>query len=112
MTMTASHQTVPGTRAAELATLLQVAGQEVFRLMMGTELGHSSEVAWSGVKYTAMVGLAGELCGVLSVRCSEEASRQVAALMLDLPPEKAAEHAWDALGEVANMVAGSFKTKV
>jgi chemotaxis protein CheX len=59
-----------------------------------------------------MVGLAGVICGVLSVRCSQQSASLAATLMLDLPPEKAAENAWDALGEVANMVAGNFKNKL
>jgi chemotaxis protein CheX len=32
--------------------------------------------------------------------------------MLDLAPQKAGEHACDALGEVANMIAGNFKNKL
>jgi chemotaxis protein CheX len=81
-------------------------------MMVGCELEPASEASWKGAEFTAMVGLAGELCGVVSVRCSHSSASQVAALMLDLSPGKAAEHAWDALGELANMIAGNFKNKL
>jgi chemotaxis protein CheX len=96
----------------ELLPLLEVASHEVFRLMVGAELQRGSQTQGKGSEFTAMVGLAGELCGVLSVRCGKESANLVAALMLGLAPEKAAEHAWDALGEVANMIAGNFKNKL
>ncbi|PYV63634.1 MAG: hypothetical protein DMG95_06405 [Acidobacteria bacterium] len=92
--------------------LLDVASKEVFRMMVGCELQPAAEAHCKAAEFTAMVGLAGELCGVLSVRCSQSSASQVAALMLDLAPETAAEHAWDALGELANMIAGNFKNKL
>ena len=103
---------VPVRNEKELFALLEVASTEVFRMMAGSELERTSQTPWKGAEFTAMVGLAGDLCGLLSVRCSQESACQVAALMLDLAPEKAAEHAWDALGEIANMIAGNFKNKL
>ena len=61
-------------------------------MMVGCELQPAAEAHCKGAEFTAMVGLAGELCGVLSVRCSQSSASQVAALMLDLAPETAAEH--------------------
>jgi chemotaxis protein CheX len=111
--MTTQPHILPAIRSIqELYSLLEAASRQVFRLMVGIDLEPGTETLWNGVEFTAMVGLAGELCGLLSVRCSEKSSMQVAALMLDLASEKAAEHAWDALGEVANMIAGNFKNKL
>ena len=92
--------------------LLQHSAHEVFEIMLGCKLEPGKAEPLEGVEFTAMVGLAGSLCGVLSVRCCHKTATQVASAMLNLPTHKAAEHAWDALGEVANMIAGNFKNKI
>src|SRR5437763_16814076 len=61
---------------------------------------------------TAMVGLAGQLCGVITVRCHETTAVLMASKMLGLPIEKVGQDFPDALGEVCNMVAGNFKNKI
>jgi chemotaxis protein CheX len=61
---------------------------------------------------TAMVGLAGQLCGVLSVRCTGKAAAMMASKMLGMDLDKVGPEISDALGEVCNMVAGNFKNKV
>jgi chemotaxis protein CheX len=111
--MAASTQAEPAVRGNDaMRSLLETATQEVFRLMVGTALDSAKDLPWRGTEFTAMVGLAGEWCGVLSVRCGQDSANRIAALMLDLPSAKAAEHAWDALGEVANMIAGNYKNKL
>jgi len=91
---------------------LETSSREVFRMVLGAELGSCSPQPWKGSEFTAMLGLAGDLCGLLSLRCRQESATLVASSMLDLAPENAAEHACDAIGEVANMVAGNFKNKL
>ena len=81
-------------------------------MVLGAELGSCSRQPWKGSEFTAMLGLAGDLCGLLSLRCRQESATLVASSMLDLAPENAAEHACDAIGEVANMIAGNFKNKL
>ena len=55
---------------------LDSAAAEVFEMMVGTPLGPSDEATLPRVAdYTAMIGLAGDLCGVLSFRCSNELGR-------------------------------------
>ncbi len=61
---------------------------------------------------TAMVGLAGQLCGVLGVRCEGRAAALMTSKMLGLPVDKVGPEVADALGEVCNMVAGNFKNKI
>jgi chemotaxis protein CheX len=94
--------------------LLQLATREVFELMLGQQLSvspadaapaHSAEV-------TAMVGLAGKLCGLLSVRCDEKCAALMTSKMLGIELEKAGPDMSDALGEICNMVAGNFKNKI
>ena len=91
---------------------LEHASCEVFLIMLGTRLELSKPEPLAGVEFTAMVGLAGCLCGLLSLRCGQQSATEVASAMLGLAPEHASEHAWDALGEVANMIAGNFKNKI
>jgi chemotaxis protein CheX len=59
-----------------------------------------------------MIGLAGDLCGVLSFRCGNASAVQIAAKMLGINENVSEECARDALGEICNMVAGSFKARV
>jgi hypothetical protein len=51
-------------------TLLQVAAREVFELMLSCELQPFYPESPASLEVTSMVGLAGELCGVLSVCCT------------------------------------------
>jgi chemotaxis protein CheX len=91
---------------------LWLGAQEVFEMMVGTTLTHSSELQLSGAQFTAMVGIAGPLCGMLSIHCGKRAASLIASRMLGAPLEDAGPQAWDAMGEVCNMVAGSFKAKL
>ena len=92
--------------------LLEVASREVFELMLGCDLQPYSPEAPAALEVTSMVGLAGELCGVLSVCCNRESAVVMASKMLGVEPSNIGEELGDALGEIANMVAGNFKNKV
>ena len=59
-----------------------------------------------------MVGLAGQLCGVISLRCNTPTAVAVATRMLGLPASDGDSAVWDALGELCNMIAGDFKHKI
>ena len=61
---------------------------------------------------TAVVGLAGELCGVLNFACGTAAARMMAARLLGVDEADAGDQQWDAIGEMCNMVAGNFKSKL
>ncbi len=92
---------------------LDSAVTEVFEMMVGISLGSCGQVTLPRVAdYTAMIGLAGELCGVLSFRCSLETAAGITAKMLETIERPSQETIRDALGEICNMVAGSFKVRV
>lgn len=93
--------------------LLELSAREVFDIMLGTKLRTLGSLtnAKAG-EFTALVGLAGSLCGVLSIRCTNQAARIMAGKMLAMPPEEVDNDSWDALGEIANMIAGNFKGKL
>jgi len=93
--------------------LLERSAHEVFAIMLDTVL-HSIESPANpnNGEFTALVGLAGSICGVLSIRCNSQAARIMASKMLGIPPEEVDNDSWDALGEIANMIAGNFKGKL
>jgi chemotaxis protein CheX len=92
--------------------LLEMATHEVFELMLSCRLTPASSMDESNMDVTSMVGLAGQLCGVITVRCHQQTAILMASKMLGLPLEKVGQDFFDALGEVCNMVAGNFKNKI
>ena len=93
--------------------LLEVAAREVFELMLGSQLTLPETAEETNLDVTAMVGLAGQLCGVLSVRCEDGAAALMTSKMLGVELHKVgSEEMSDALGEICNMVAGNFKNKI
>ena len=117
-----SGEPAPGSKVASLPAevtrerfthALDSAGVEVFTMMVGTVLGSADEAVLPRVAdYTSMIGLAGDLCGVLSFRCSNSSAALIAAKMLGSTEDTSAECIRDALGEICNMVAGAFKAHV
>lgn len=110
---------VPGSASGhaseEWRTALYEAAAEVFELMVGEAVSRQEDGAPDGVNdTTAMVGLAGSLCGIISIRCSASSAAGIASKMLGEPVQSAAciEQQSDALGEVCNMVAGNFKARI
>jgi len=94
------------------ATLLEVSAREVFAMMLGTSLEEGSSASPPRTELTAMVGLAGPLCGIVSVRCNADAAAAMASRMLGEEITPRDPRVMDALGEVCNMLTGNFKAKV
>lgn len=93
--------------------ILELALQEVFEIMLGCRLEPSAgaEHCTDG-EITAMVGLAGSACGVLTVCCSDRTATAVAKSMLGAETVRTQDDVCDALGELCNMIAGNFKNKL
>jgi len=108
----------PGTAGnpnEEWRTALYEAAAEVFEMMVGESVSRQPEATPGAVNdTTAMVGLAGALCGVMSIRCSASSATNIASKMLGEPVQSSAciEQQLDALGEICNMVAGNFKSRI
>jgi len=95
------------------APLLGLAAREVFERMLGSHLVPAPEsFAEEGIDITSMVGLAGKICGVMTVRCPAKAAVLMASKMLGIDAGQAGPEMWDAVGEVCNMIAGNFKNKI
>jgi chemotaxis protein CheX len=92
--------------------LLDLATREVFQMMLSSELKALETTTEPSMDITSMVGLAGRLCGMLSVRCTKKLAAIMASKMLGTDPETMGPEIEDACGEVCNMVAGNFKNKI
>jgi chemotaxis protein CheX len=92
--------------------LLDLATREVFEMMMGSQLRPSEKTDETAFEVTSMVGLAGALCGILSLRCTRRLAALMASKMLGTDPDTSGTEIPDACGEVCNMVAGNFKNKI
>ena len=92
--------------------LLDTAVREVFDLMLGCCLTVPAIMEDARLDVTSMVGLAGQLSGVLSVRCGKTAAVRMTSKMLGVALDTVSPEVADALGEVCNMVAGNFKNKI
>jgi chemotaxis protein CheX len=92
--------------------VLELAAEEVFEIMVGCRVKPAAqpEVKLDN-EFTAMIGLAGALCGVLTIGCKAAVAGQIAKKMLG-DTATSAEEAGDALGEICNMIAGNFKNKL
>ena len=58
-----------------------------------------------------MVGIAGHMRAVFSLRCSLKSATSLSSHMLGVPLEEAAAQKCDAVGEICNIIAGYFKVK-
>ena len=93
--------------------LLELATREVFAIMLGAGLQPSARLEQSETaEFTAMVGLAGQMCGVINLRCNAPAALAIASRMTGKAVSESDASLWDALGEVCNMIAGNFKNKI
>jgi chemotaxis protein CheX len=92
--------------------LLELASREVFEIMLGCKLELQAEPPSALGDITAMVGLAGQLCGLLTLRCTTKSAAIMTSKMLGVAVDQVDEQMCDALGEIANMVAGNFKNKL
>lgn len=97
----------------EWIVLLKTATKEVVEIMLGAQLEcpEAGQCTMSR-DFTAMIGLAGNLCGVMSLRCSSEVAHCLARLMLGDDTPASEDSVRDAFGELCNMVAGNFKAKI
>lgn len=100
----------------QLDSFIVHATSEVFAGMICMELV-PGEVIRNGrldldSNISSMIGLAGDLRGLLSVHCPRAVALAVSGSMLGMAMEEIDDDVKDALGEVANMVAGGLKASL
>lgn len=98
----------------ELVKLLIADVREVFSTMVGIEdLLHIPSLVEPMTHFencvTAMVGMAGTYSGLVSIHTPLNLALQITSGMLGMEVTEINEDVNDALGEIANMIAGSFK---
>jgi chemotaxis protein CheX len=90
---------------------------EVFGTMLGVECRRAqSEDSVTGISstesVTAVVGFGGILSGACVVSCDACAAQQIAGLMTGMEFASVDEVMKDGIGEICNMLAGAWKSKV
>jgi chemotaxis protein CheX len=99
---------------AKLVAALRGATEEVFSTMLGMEITAgeayrlpSKPEPTNGV--VALIGLTGKWVGTGSLCCTGEFARKISGQMLMSEFASIDQEVLDAIGEVANMIVGSFK---
>jgi chemotaxis protein CheX len=96
----------------EWLSTMELAAREVFEMMLGCRLAVPEPGLDGFCDTTSIVGLAGKLCGTLTVSCGAKSATLMASKMLGVQAVDGSREVSDALGEVCNMVAGNFKNKI
>jgi chemotaxis protein CheX len=91
--------------------------REVFATMLGVQCrgengNHPRGEAGSESSVTAVVGFGGILSGACVFRCGAPAARQIAERMAGMEFDTVDDIVKDAIGEICNMLAGTWKSKV
>jgi chemotaxis protein CheX len=90
---------------------------EVFETMLGVareaiQLCPSEAVSGAAESLTAVVGFGGILSGACVITCDGTSARRIAALMTGMEFDSLDDVVKDAMGEICNMVAGTWKSRV
>ena len=89
--------------------------EEIFSSMIFMEISandpfeHGEQAL--GCHISAMIGLTGSFSAMLVIHCPETVGLAIAGAMLDMKIEEIDADVKDALGEIANMIAGGLKEK-
>jgi CheY-specific phosphatase CheX len=94
------------------APVLEHAAREIFEVMLGLPLQRADAEPPIVADLTVMVGLSGKMRGVFGLHCTAQSACAMASTLLGAATDEFDERVLDAVGEVANMIAGSFKSKV
>lgn len=97
----------------EWVDLLREVTFEAFSTMVGVtvRVPIDSE-AMILAEVTGMVGIAGQMRAIFSMRCSQKAATLLSSQMLGVSLQEAEAQKTDAVGEMCNIIAGSFKAKI
>ncbi len=86
---------------------------DVFSTMLMVDLGIGEPVEGAGgdisSNITAMLGLGGDIRGMLAVHCPATVALAITSNFLGMDSDELNEDVKDAIGEIANMIAGNLK---
>ena len=83
--------------------------KDVFTTMLMVDVENTSDEIGRVSNLTSFLGLGGDIKGMLAVHCSEEAAKTITSALLGMDVADLDEDVQDAVGEIANMIAGSVK---
>lgn len=87
--------------------------EEVFSTMLMIELGTGTPIEGPGGEVesniTSMLGLGKDIKGMLAIHCPESVAKDITGTFLGMEVTELDEDVKDAIGEIANMVAGNIK---
>jgi chemotaxis protein CheX len=98
----------------EIYADLLSATEKIFAEMVFTQVKgqRTEQITTQDQDLSAMVGFAGTITGLVSVQCSNKTAAAIAAKMLFTNTSTLTDDdIRDAIGEIANMVAGGYKAK-
>lgn len=100
----------------ELLASLMTSTEEVFETMVFKPLVRlppaPADEQRKGANVVATVAFAGHRRGLVSIHSSIDTARHIAGAMLGMAEDEITGEIPDAMGEVANMVAGTFRNKL
>lgn len=107
---------MPPVIEAQFVDELLAATRDVFRTMVFHEVETSAPVSGNGLRPGAnvvgTVAFAGRTTGLVVFYCSFDGARAITASMLGIDPSSINGEMPDAIAEVTNMIAGSFRTRM
>ncbi len=101
------------TESIDVGNEIAIGCKEVFSTMLMVELESEDVVYQKKVEInsniTSMIGLGGGLKGLLAVHCPSSVATKITSAFLGMDVEEIDDDVKDAIGEIANMVAGNLK---
>ena len=99
----------------EFAKKIVETTEEIFNTMIFMDISAEDPLAQGkqalGCHISAMIGLSGGFSAMLSIHCPEAIGLGIAGAMLGMDIDEVDADVKDALGEIANMVAGGLKER-
>jgi len=99
----------------EFAKKIVKTTEEIFSTMIFMEVSADAPLEQGkqalGCHVSAMIGLTGSFSAMLGIHCPETVGLAISGAMLGMEIEEVDADVKDALGEIANMVAGGLKEK-
>lgn len=85
--------------------------KDVFTTMLMIDLAEGEPVDNDGVQsnLSSILGLGGDIKGMVGVHCPEQTAKKITGELLGIEVENLDEDVNDAIGEIANMIAGNLK---
>jgi len=100
----------------EMLSTLIASTQEVFETMVFTSLDSHTPIEGEALRpqsnVVGTVAFAGERCGVVAFYSTTGTARTIAGAMLGIDAAQVNGEMPDAIGELTNMIAGTFRTRM